>query len=89
MLFNGADEDGRFLAIRLASHGADIAIVCRESHAKHARETKRLVEAEGRRCVIVPFQRGKTFSRELIRQTASKLGRVDIFIDGSSPPAAT
>lgn len=84
MLFDGADEDGRFLAMTLANYGADIAIVYREDHARYARETKTLVEAKGRRCLIVPLQAGKDVSRDLIRQTASELGRLDIFIDGSS-----
>lgn len=84
MLFNGSNEDGRFLAISLASHGADIAIVYREGHATHARETKKLVEAQGRRCLIVPVQAGEILSKDLIRQTTSTLGRLDIFIDTSS-----
>lgn len=84
MLFNGSNEDGRSLAVSLASHGADIAIVYPEDHVKHARETKRLVEAIGRRCLIVPLREGKSLSRELIRQTTSTLGRLDIFIDSSS-----
>lgn len=86
MLYDGSNEDGRFLAVSLASRGADIAIVYRKDCVKHARETKKLVEAEGRRCLIVPFQEGKVVSRDLIRKTTSTLGRLDIFIDSSSPP---
>ncbi|MGD2078817.1 MAG: hypothetical protein PVH18_10560 [Chloroflexota bacterium] len=84
MLFNGSNEDGRSLAVSLASYGADIAIVYREGRAKHARETKKLVEAEGRRCLIVPVEAGQIVSKDLIRQTTNKLGRLDIFIDTSS-----
>jgi hypothetical protein len=86
MLYDGSNEDGRFLALSLASRGADIAIVYRKDNIKHARETKRLVEAEGRRCLIVPLQEGKALSRDLIRKTTNTLGRLDIFIDSSSPP---
>lgn len=89
MLYGGSNEDGRFLAVSLASRGADIAIVYRKDRAQHARETKRLVEAEGRRCFIVPLQEGKALSRDLIRQTTNRLGRLDIFIDSSSPAANT
>jgi hypothetical protein len=90
MLYDGSNEDGRFLAVSLASRGADIAIVYRKDSIKHARETKRLVEAVGRRCLIVPLQEGKALSRDLIRKTTSTLGRLDIFIDSSSPsPGAT
>lgn len=86
MLYDGSNDDGRFLAVSLASRGADIAIVYRKDNIKHARETKRLVEAAGRRCLIVPFQEGEVLSRDLIRQTTSTLGRLDIFIDSSLPP---
>jgi NAD(P)-dependent dehydrogenase (short-subunit alcohol dehydrogenase family) len=86
MLYDGSNEDGRFLAVSLASRGADIALVYRKGHLEHARETKRLVEAEGRRCLIVPLHEGKVLSRDLIQQTTSTLGRLDIFIDSSSPP---
>ena len=85
MLYDGSNEDGRFLALSLASRGADIALVCRKGTIEHARETKRLVEAEGRRCLIVPLQEGKILSRDLIRKTTSALGRLDIFIDNSLP----
>jgi hypothetical protein len=85
MLYDGSNEDGRFLAISLASRGADIAIVCRKDTIDHARETKRLVEAEGRRCLIVPLEEDKVLSKELIRKTTSTLGRLDIFIDSSLP----
>lgn len=83
MLFNGSNDDGRSLAVSLASHGADIAIAYLEGHAKHARETKKLVEARGRRCLIVPIQAGEILSKDLIRRTTSTLGRLDIFIDTS------
>lgn len=89
MLFGGSNEDGRFLAVSLAIQGADIAIVHRLGQEKHARETKRLVEARGRRCLIMPLQEGKTLSTDLIRQTARTLGRLDILIDSSSPLAET
>jgi hypothetical protein len=89
MLFDGSNEDGRFLAVSLASHGADIAIVYREDGVSHARETKRLVEAEGRRCLIVPLREGRAFSKDLIRQTTRTLGRLDIFIDSSSSSKET
>lgn len=85
MLYDGSNEDGRFLAVSLASRGADIALVYRRGHLEHARETKRLVEAEGRRCLIVPLHEGKVLSRDLIQQTTSTLGRLDIFIDSSLP----
>jgi NAD(P)-dependent dehydrogenase (short-subunit alcohol dehydrogenase family) len=87
LLFDGATMDGRSLALSLARFGADIAIVCREDHARHARETERLVKAEGRRCLVLPTQLDdESLSKEAVCQTTKSLGRFDIFIDFSSAP---
>ena len=50
-LITGGDSGiGRAVAVAFAKEGADVAIVYLEEH-EDARETKRLVEAEGRRCI--------------------------------------
>jgi hypothetical protein len=88
MLFNSSNEEDRTLAVSLAGYGVDIAIAYREGYAQHAYETKKLVEAEGRRCLIVPAH-DKFFSKDsedVIGQTIEMLGRLDIFIDMSSLP---
>ena len=52
-LVTGGDSGiGRAVAVLFAREGADVAIVYLEEHAD-AEETKRCVEAEGRRCVLV------------------------------------
>jgi NAD(P)-dependent dehydrogenase (short-subunit alcohol dehydrogenase family) len=85
LLFDGTNTGGRSLAVSLAKYGADIAIVYRQAHAGHAYVTKRLVEAEGRRCLIIPAQANdENFSKEVVRQTINTLNRFDIFIDYSS-----
>jgi sporulation protein YlmC with PRC-barrel domain len=85
LLFDGTNEGGRSLAVSLAKYGADIALVYRQAHAGLAREMKSLVEAEGRRCLIIQAQTDdETFSQEVVRQTVNTLGRLDIFIDYSS-----
>jgi NAD(P)-dependent dehydrogenase (short-subunit alcohol dehydrogenase family) len=87
LLFDGATMDGRSLALSLARYGADIAIVCREGHARHVRETERLVKAEGRRCLVLPTKLDdESLSKEAVCLTAKSLGRFDIFIDFSSAP---
>ena len=51
-LITGGDSGiGRAVAILFAKEGADVAIIYLKEHSDAA-ETKRLVEAQGRRCAI-------------------------------------
>lgn len=86
LIFDGANEDVRSLALSLAKYGADIAIGYRKRSARHAQETEKLVRAEGRRCLIMPAGEvdSQDLAKEAIRLTIGKLGRLDIFIDYSS-----
>ena len=53
-LITGGDSGiGRSVAIYYAKEGADAAIVYPNEH-EDAQETKRLVEQEGRRCLLIP-----------------------------------
>src|SRR5918998_2804735 len=53
-LITGGDSGiGRAVAIAYAKEGADSAIVYLNEH-QDAEETKRLVEAEGRKCILIP-----------------------------------
>jgi short chain dehydrogenase len=52
-LITGGDSGiGRAAAVAFAKEGADVAIVYLEEH-EDACETKRFVEAEGRRCILI------------------------------------
>jgi len=88
LLFDdGATEDGRSLAVSLAKYGADVSIVYYEGNEKRARETKEMVIAEGRRCLIVPSPTDDNgVSKEAVGLTIEKLGQLDILIDHSSSP---
>jgi uncharacterized protein YrrD len=86
LLLDGATEEGHSLALSLAERGADMAIIYRQANAFQARETRRLVEAAGRKCVIVPAHDDLALSKEALLLATSQLGRLDIFIDFSSPP---
>ena len=53
-LISGGDSGiGRAVALLYAREGADIAIVYLDEH-DDANDTKRAVEAEGRRCILIP-----------------------------------
>lgn len=87
LLLDATNLSGRSLAVSLAKHGADIALVYRQAHAGQAQKMKNLVKAEGRRCLIIQAQNNDgTFSREVVQKTINALGRLDIFIDYSSVP---
>lgn len=53
-LITGADSGiGRAVALAFAREGADVVVSYLDEH-EDAHETKHLVEAAGRRCVLVP-----------------------------------
>src|SRR5256885_10998590 len=52
-LITGGDSGiGRAVAVLYAKEGADLAVIYFNEH-KDARETKRLVEAQGRKCLLI------------------------------------
>jgi NAD(P)-dependent dehydrogenase (short-subunit alcohol dehydrogenase family) len=84
-LISGADSGiGRAVAIAFAKEGADIAVayLCEHSDAE---ETKRQVEAEGRRCVLMAGDLGQE-SRcvEVVEQTVSELGKLDVVVNNAA-----
>ncbi|CAN5377218.1 SDR family oxidoreductase [soil metagenome] len=84
-LITGGDSGiGRAVAITFAMEGADVAIVYLNEH-KDAEETKRLVEAEGERCLLIPGDIGdEAFCRRAVEQTVRELGHLDILINNAA-----
>jgi len=81
-LVTGGDSGiGRAVAIGYAKEGADVAIAYL-SEDDDAAETRRYVEAEGRRCLLL---RGdltdERQAREIVRRTVAELGRLDILVN--------
>jgi enoyl-[acyl-carrier-protein] reductase (NADH) len=86
LLFQDTRSGGWSLAESLARLGADVAVVYQHSDAEKARDTKRRIETEQRKCLILPVRvLDKASSTEAVRQTIEVLGRLDLFIDFSSP----
>jgi NAD(P)-dependent dehydrogenase (short-subunit alcohol dehydrogenase family) len=74
------------LAVSVARLGVDVAVVCQNVDADQARYMKNHVEAENQQCLIVPVLEADDVSPvEAVRQTIEMLGRLDFFIDCSSP----
>jgi NAD(P)-dependent dehydrogenase (short-subunit alcohol dehydrogenase family) len=84
-LITGGDSGiGRSVAVHFAREGCDVAIVYNLSH-EDAQETRRLVEAEGRRCLTIAGDIGnESFCREAIAECVDKLGHLDILVNNAS-----
>lgn len=85
-LITGGDSGiGRAVAIHFAREGADVAIVHLSEEQVDADETKRLVEAEGRRCVTMVGDIGdEAISKSMVEQTVKQLGRLDILVNNAA-----
>ncbi len=84
-LITGADSGiGRAVAALFAREGADIAILYLCEH-DDAAETKRIVEAEGRRAVTIAGDVGdKAFCERAVAETVEKFGRLDILVNNAA-----
>lgn len=90
-LITGGDSGiGRSVAVHYAREGADLAIVYLNEH-KDAQKTKRLIEAEGRACVLRAGDIGEeAFCREAVAATVERFGKLDILVNhaGEQHPTA-
>lgn len=84
-LITGADSGiGRSVAIFYAREGADVAIVY-YSEDQDAEDTKRMVEEEGRRCILIKGNVGDPqFSADAVKRTTQMLGRLDILVNNAA-----
>lgn len=84
-LITGGDSGiGRSVAILYAKEGADVAIMYL-SENQDAEETKRLVEAEGKRCLMIQGDVGdEQFCQQAVQQTVQELGHLDILINNAA-----
>ena len=84
-LITGGDFGiGRAVSVLYAREGADIAIVYLREH-EDAEETKRAVEKEGRRCLLIAgdvAHRG--FCRQAVEMTVAEFGKLDILVNNAA-----
>ncbi len=84
-LITGGDSGiGRAVAIAFAKEGADVAISYLSEH-DDAAETKRQVEQEGRRCLLLPGDIGdESACRQAVRRTIDELGQLHVLVNNAA-----
>jgi len=84
-LITGGDSGiGRAVSILFAKEGADIAIVYLNEH-DDAKETKRQVEQEGRKCLLIAGDIGdEKFCKEVVDKTVNELGKLNILVNNAA-----
>jgi NAD(P)-dependent dehydrogenase (short-subunit alcohol dehydrogenase family) len=84
-LITGGDSGiGRAVAVLYAREGADVAIVYLSAH-EDAQETKRCVEAEGRRCLLIPGDvKDSRFCQEAVERTLREFGKLDVLVNNAA-----
>ena len=85
-LVTGGDSGiGRAVAIGFAKEGADVVILYKDE-TEDADETRRAIEAEGRRCLALPGDIGDAaYCRDAVDQAAQFLGgRIDLLVNNAA-----
>ncbi|MEG3191010.1 MULTISPECIES: SDR family oxidoreductase [Novilysobacter] len=84
-LVTGGDSGiGRAVAVHFAREGADVAIGYLEE-TEDARETERLIRAEGAKCLLLPGDLGvEDACRQAVAKTVETFGRLDILVNNAA-----
>jgi NAD(P)-dependent dehydrogenase (short-subunit alcohol dehydrogenase family) len=84
-LITGGDSGiGRAVAVLFAREGADVAI-CYLTERKDAEDTRKAVEAEGRRCITIS---GDVSERDncikAVKRTVKEFGKIDVLVNNAA-----
>src|SRR5215831_9176737 len=84
-LITGGDSGiGRAVAVLFAREGADVAVVYLSSTGD-AEETRRYVEAEGRRGLLIRGDvKSSDFCRDAVDKTVGEFGRLDVLVNNAA-----
>lgn len=88
LITGGTKGIGAATAIALAGEGADVAIVGRRSD-DDAKETRRRIEALGRRCALIQADIGvPREATRCVEETVRNLGSVDVLVHAAGGPVS-
>ena len=84
-LITGADSGiGRAVAVAFGKEGADVAILYNEN-TDDARETKRMVEKNGGRCLVIQADvRQSNACRNAVQETIDEYGKLNILVNNAA-----
>lgn len=85
-LITGGDSGiGRAVAIAYAREGADVAISYLAAEQSDAEDTARWIKKAGRRALLLPGDlRDEAHCRNLVAETVTQLGRLDILVNNAA-----
>lgn len=85
-LVTGGDSGiGRAVAVIYAREGADVAIAYLPEEQSDADETRRVIEREGRRALMLPGDlTDPNFCKDAVDTTIAKLGKLDILVSNAA-----
>jgi NAD(P)-dependent dehydrogenase (short-subunit alcohol dehydrogenase family) len=85
-LITGGDSGiGRSVAVHFAREGCDVAIVYKPEEQADAEESRQMVEAEGRKCLLLPGDlRDAAFCQSIVEQTVSQLGGLNVLVNNAA-----
>lgn len=85
-LITGGDSGiGRAVAVLFAREGADVSIVYLPVEESDAQTTKKAVEAEGRRMLLIPGDvQDSGFCEEAVERTVNAFGGLDIVVNNAA-----
>jgi NAD(P)-dependent dehydrogenase (short-subunit alcohol dehydrogenase family) len=85
-IITGGDSGiGRAVAVMYAREGADVAIIYLPVEQGDAEETKRAVEAAGRKALLLPGDvSDPAFCRSSVERTVKEFGRLDILVNNAA-----
>ncbi|MBF6615938.1 MAG: SDR family oxidoreductase [Candidimonas sp.] len=84
-IVTGADSGiGRAVAVLFAREGADVAVAYL-SEDTDAQETKRCIEAEGRKCLLISGDvKDAEFCRRVVQETVQAFGKLDVLVNNAA-----
>ena len=84
-IVTGADSGiGRAVAVLFAREGADVAVMYLNEDVDAA-ETKRCIEAEGRRCITIAGDvKDPAFCNDAVQQVVKEFGRLDVLVNNAA-----